>query len=44
MKEVKLNNRIIQLFEKDKSKTQKMFMPFLVAGDPNIEEFKRIPK
>ena len=42
MKEVKLNNRIIQLFEKDKSKTQKMFMPFLVAGDPNIEEFKRI--
>ena len=42
MNEVKSNNRIIELFDNNKFKAQKLFMPFLVAGDPNIEEFKRI--
>ncbi|TFF96447.1 MAG: tryptophan synthase subunit alpha [Promethearchaeota archaeon] len=30
-------NRIVELF---KNHTGKIFMPFLVAGDPNIEQFK----
>jgi len=35
-------NRILKLFEKNKVNNVKYFMPFLVAGDPNIEEFKRL--
>ncbi|MHA1147473.1 MAG: tryptophan synthase subunit alpha [Promethearchaeota archaeon] len=32
-------NRITELF---KSNSKKMFMPFLVAGDPNINQFKKL--
>ena len=35
-------NRILELFEKNQGKTIKYFMPFLVAGDPNIEQFKKL--
>jgi tryptophan synthase alpha chain len=35
-------NGILELFEKNQSKNKKYFMPFLVAGDPNIEEFKKL--
>ena len=35
-------NRIIELFKKNKDNKKKYFMPFLVAGDPNIEQFKRL--
>ncbi len=35
-------NRIIQLFEHNDGKSTKKFMPFLVAGDPNIEQFKKL--
>jgi tryptophan synthase alpha chain len=35
-------NRILELFEKKKERTIKFFMPFLVAGDPNIEQFKKL--
>ncbi|MHA1148460.1 MAG: tryptophan synthase subunit alpha [Promethearchaeota archaeon] len=35
-------NRIIELFERNKNNKQKMFMPFLIAGDPNIEQFKKL--
>lgn len=35
-------NRILELFEKNQDKTIKYFMPFLVAGDPNIEQFKKL--
>lgn len=35
-------NRILELFEKNHDKTIKYFMPFLVAGDPNIEQFKKL--
>ncbi|MHA1988037.1 MAG: tryptophan synthase subunit alpha [Promethearchaeota archaeon] len=34
------SNRLIQLFSDEKKKQKKFFMPFLVAGDPNIDEFK----
>lgn len=33
-------NRIVELFEKNRNNTIKYFMPFLVAGDPSIDEFK----
>jgi tryptophan synthase alpha chain len=33
-------NRLIQLFSDEKETHKKFFMPFLVAGDPNIDEFK----
>jgi len=35
-------NRILELFEKNQDKTIKYFMPFLVAGDPNIQQFKKL--
>ncbi|MHA1437557.1 MAG: tryptophan synthase subunit alpha [Promethearchaeota archaeon] len=35
-------NRIIELFEKNQDNKKKMFMPFLVAGDPDIEQFKKL--
>ena len=35
-------NRIIELFNGKQSPNEKKFMPFLVAGDPNIEEFKKL--
>ena len=35
-------NRILKLFEKNQDKTIKYFMPFLVAGDPDIEQFKKL--
>jgi tryptophan synthase alpha chain len=37
-----IRNRILELFEKNHDKTIKYFMPFLVAGDPNIEQFKKL--
>jgi len=36
----KTSNRLIQLFSDEKRAQKKFFMPFLVAGDPNIDEFK----
>ncbi|MFX1426262.1 MAG: tryptophan synthase subunit alpha [Promethearchaeota archaeon] len=33
-------NRILKLFKDEEWKDEKFFMPFLVAGDPNIDEFK----
>jgi tryptophan synthase alpha chain len=36
------SNRILELFIYEKKKNQKFFMPFLVAGDPNVDEFKKI--
>ena len=36
----KNSNRLIQLFSDEKGTHKKFFMPFLVAGDPNIDEFK----
>ena len=35
-------NRLLELFKNDKEKNGKFFMPFLVAGDPNIDEFKKL--
>jgi len=40
--EKKIPNRILELFTNRKNKIEKFFMPFLVAGDPNIEVFKKI--
>ena len=37
-------NRIIKLFENDKDKKIRYFMPFLTAGDPNIDQFKKLVK
>jgi tryptophan synthase alpha chain len=34
------SNRLIQLFSDEKGTHKKFFMPFLVAGDPSINEFK----
>ncbi|MFW9875577.1 MAG: tryptophan synthase subunit alpha [Candidatus Thorarchaeota archaeon] len=34
------SNRILELFSDKDRKNEKFFMPFLVAGDPNINEFK----
>ena len=36
------SNRLLDLFNDEKRKNEKFFMPFLVAGDPNVEEFKKI--
>jgi len=36
----KTSNRLIQLFSDENRNHKKYFMPFLVAGDPNIDEFK----
>jgi len=36
----KNSNRLIQLFSDERGTQKKFFMPFLVAGDPNIDEFK----
>ena len=36
------SNRIMDLFNGKHSPNEKKFMPFLVAGDPSIEEFKRL--
>lgn len=36
------SNRIMELFNGKQSPNEKKFMPFLVAGDPNIEEFKKL--
>ncbi len=35
-------NKIIEVFEKHKNTDIKYFMPFLVAGDPDIKQFKRL--
>ncbi|TFG13280.1 MAG: tryptophan synthase subunit alpha [Promethearchaeota archaeon] len=35
-------NRIIELFNGKQKQNEKKFMPFLVAGDPNIQDFKRL--
>ncbi len=40
--EIMEENRILKFFKKNKFENKKMFMPFLVAGDPHIEEFKRL--
>ncbi len=37
-------NRIIKLFENDHDNKFKYFMPFLTAGDPNIDQFKKLVK
>ena len=36
------SNRILTLFTDESRQNDKFFMPFLVAGDPNIDEFKRL--
>ena len=36
------SNRIMKMFNGKQSMIEKKFMPFLVAGDPTIEEFKRL--
>jgi tryptophan synthase alpha chain len=36
------SNRITELFNRHQNQKEKIFMPFLVAGDPNIEEFKKL--
>ena len=36
------SNRILELFNNEERKNENFFMPFLVAGDPNIDEFKRL--
>jgi len=36
------SNRILELFNDEEREKQKFFMPFLVAGDPTIDEFKRL--
>ena len=36
------SNRIIGLMNNEKRKNEKFFMPFLVAGDPNVNEFKKL--
>ena len=35
-------NRLLELFERNQAKSSKYFMPFLVSGDPNIIQFKKI--
>lgn len=39
---MKDTNRIIKLFNEEFVQKKKTFMPFLVAGDPNIEQFKKL--
>ncbi len=36
------SNRLLKLFSDENRKRDKFFMPFLVAGDPNINEFKNL--
>lgn len=36
------SNRIMKMFNGKQNPNEKIFMPFLVAGDPNIEQFKRL--
>jgi len=36
------SNRIMKMFNDKQNSNEKFFMPFLVAGDPNIEQFKRL--
>ena len=36
------SNRLLKLFSDENRKQDKFFMPFLVAGDPNINEFKNL--
>jgi len=36
------SNRLLELFNDEKRKNEKFFMPFLVAGDPNVEKFKKL--
>ncbi|MFX1276331.1 MAG: tryptophan synthase subunit alpha [Promethearchaeota archaeon] len=36
------SNRLIKLFSDENRKNEKFFMPFLVAGDPSIDEFKNL--
>jgi len=36
------SNRIMKMFNGKQNPNEKFFMPFLVAGDPNIEQFKRL--
>ena len=36
------SNRIMKMFKDKQNSNEKIFMPFLVAGDPNIEQFKRL--
>lgn len=36
------SNRILALFTDESRTTERFFMPFLVAGDPNIDEFKKL--
>ena len=36
------SNRIVKMFNGKQNPNDKIFMPFLVAGDPNIEQFKRL--
>ncbi len=36
------SNRILELFTDESREDTKFFMPFLVAGDPTIEEFKTL--
>ena len=36
------SNRIMKMFNDKQNSNEKIFMPFLVAGDPNIEQFKRL--
>ena len=35
-------NGLLELFEKNKHNKFKYFMPFLVAGDPDIKQFKKL--
>ncbi|MFX1236721.1 MAG: tryptophan synthase subunit alpha [Promethearchaeota archaeon] len=37
-------NRIIELFNEKRKSNEKLFMPFLIAGDPTVEQFKRLAK
>lgn len=36
------SNRLLGLFIDEKKKNEKFFMPFLVAGDPSVDEFKKL--
>ncbi len=36
------SNRLLELFNDEKRKNEKFFMPFLVVGDPNVDDFKKL--
>ncbi len=38
------SNRILDLFKEKEAFNEKYFMPFLVCGDPNIEQFISLVK